>query len=276
MSLLQVEDISHAYRSSKRLWGSGGLTTVLSHVSFEIERGQCLGLLGTSGAGKSTLGKVILGLEQPRQGRIIFQGHDLYNSDSQATRQLRRDLQVVFQDCYSSVNPRMTAEQIIAEPLNNYGKLTRDERKRRVGELLEAVGLKAEDMRKYPHTFSGGQLQRINIARAIALKPKLIVLDEAVSSLDTVNQTRILSLLSELKATLGLSYLFITHDIKAAHVISDSLAVMDKGQIVELCSDKSKLAASAHPAVSELFASVLSEHPRDRVLRREGDSLLSP
>lgn len=267
MSLLQVEEISHAYRSSKRLWGAGGLTTVLSHVSFEIERGQCLGLLGTSGAGKSTLGKVILGLEQPRQGRIIFQGHDLYNADSQATRQLRRDLQVVFQDCYSSVNPRMTAEQIISEPLNNYEKLTRDEGKRRVGELLEAVGLKADDMRKYPHTFSGGQLQRINIARAIALKPKLIVLDEAVSSLDTVNQARILSLLSELKATLGLSYLFITHDIKAAHVISDSLAVMDKGQIVELCSDKSQLAASTHPAVRELFDSVLPEHPRDRLLR---------
>ncbi|MFB5268484.1 nickel import ATP-binding protein NikE [Paenibacillus enshidis] len=276
MSLLQVKDISHAYRSSKRLWRSGSLTAVLSKVSFAIEPGQCLGLLGTSGAGKSTLGKVILGMERPRQGRVIFQGHDLYNVDPQTARLLRRDLQVVFQDCYSSVNPRMTAEQIIAEPLDNYENLTRVDRKRRVGELLEAVGLKAADMQRYPHTFSGGQLQRINIARAIALKPKLIVLDEPVSSLDMVNQTRILTLLSELKATLGLSYLFITHDVKAAHVISDSLAVMKEGRIVELCSDKNQLAASTHPAVCELYASVLPEHPRDRLLGREASGPTSP
>lgn len=276
MSLLQVKDVSHAYRSSKRLFRSANLTEVLSKVSFTIEPGQCLGLLGTSGAGKSTLGKIILGMDRPSHGRVFFQGHDLYNTESQTARLLRRDLQVVFQDCHTSVNPRMTAEQIIAEPLDNYENLTRIDRQRRVGELLEAVGLRAEDMRRYPHTFSGGQLQRINIARAIALKPKLIVLDEPVSSLDMVNQTRILTLLGELKATLGLSYLFITHDVKAAHVISDALAVMAEGRIVELCSDKDQLPASSHPAVRELYDSVLPEHPRDSLLRRGAGGRFSP
>lgn len=278
MSLLQMKNVSHGYRSAKRFWRSEHVKMVLSEVSLVIEPGQCLGLLGKSGAGKSTLGKVMLGMEQPHQGQVIFQGNDLYGARSQTVKQLRRNLQIVFQDSYSSVNPRMTVEQIIAEPLDNYERLAGSERQRRVGELLEAVGLKANDMRRYPDTFSGGQLQRINIARAIALKPALIILDEPVSSLDMVNQTRILTLLNELKSTLGLSYLFITHDVKAAHMIADSLAVMDEGRIVEWCGDARQLAASTHPAVRELYAAVLPEHPRDRLLtdvhsrNREGES----
>lgn len=264
--LLQVKEITHSYGATRLFWRSDRRTPVLSDISLAIEQGRCLGLLGTSGAGKSTLGKVILGLEKPRQGQVLFQGHDLYGTDAKTRKSLRRDLQVVFQDCYSSVNPRMTAEQIIGEPLDNYESLSMSEQKRKIGELLEMVGLNPEDMRKYPHQFSGGQLQRINIARAIALKPKLIVLDESVSSLDMVNQTNILGLLSELKTVFGLSYLFITHDIKAAYSISDRLAVLEKGELIEMCDDKERIFASSHPTVKGLLSSILSEHPRHRSL----------
>lgn len=264
MSLLQVKGVTHSYGASHLFFKEKRLATVLSNVTLSIENGKCLSLLGTSGAGKSTLGKVILGLEKPQKGQVFFQGIDLYNTDPSTRRRLRRDLQVVFQDCYSAVNPRMNAEQIIGEPLENYETLSLKEQKRTIGELLETVGLKSDDRHKYPHQFSGGQLQRVNIARAIALKPKLIVLDEAVSSLDMVNQTKILQLLSDLKSAFGLSYLFITHDIKAAYSISDVLAVMEKGEVVELCEDKSQFFQSPHPSVRSLVGSILSEHPRNR------------
>ncbi|AFC32578.1 oligopeptide ABC transporter ATP-binding protein [Paenibacillus mucilaginosus 3016] len=268
MTLLQVNEVTHAYASSSLFRRSKRDTNILSGVSLRIEEGTCLGLLGASGAGKSTLGRVILGLEKPKQGQVLFQGHDLYAVDSKIRRQLRRDLQVVFQDCYSSVNPRMTAEQIIGEPLGNYESLSPQEQKRAVGELLERVGLSAKDGGKYPHQFSGGQLQRINIARAIALKPKMIVLDEAVSSLDMVHQTNILRLLSDLRSAFGLSYLFITHDIKAAYTIADALAVMEKGQVAEYCERKEQFLLSPHPAVRSLLGSMLSEHPRYRSRER--------
>ncbi|MDQ0194684.1 nickel import ATP-binding protein NikE [Paenibacillus wynnii] len=264
MGLLLVENITHSYNPSHLFFKNKQSAAVLSDITLSIEEGQCLGLLGTSGAGKSTLGKVILGLEKPQKGQVIFQGIDLYDADKSTRRSIRRDLQVVFQDCYSSVNPRMNAEQIIGEPLQNYETLSLKEHYRTIGELLETVGLKADDRHKYPHQFSGGQLQRINIARAIALKPKLIVLDEAVSSLDMVNQTKILCLLNELKSSFGLSYLFITHDIKAAYSVSDTLAVMEKGEVAVLCEDKSQFFQLEHPSVRKMVESVLSEHPRYR------------
>ncbi|MBW5447698.1 nickel import ATP-binding protein NikE [Cohnella sp. CFH 77786] len=266
MSLLEVIGVTHTYAGSRLFRRAGRQTPVLTGVSLSIEQGMGLGLLGASGAGKSTLGRVILGLERPRQGQVLFQGQDLYRADASTRRQLRRDLQAVFQDYTSSVNPRMTAGQIVGEPLENYERLSARELHRTVGELLERVGLKAEDARKYPHQFSGGQLQRISIARAIALKPKLIVLDEAVSSLDMVNQTNILALLGDLKSIFGLSYLFITHDVKAAYSISDALAVMEKGALIERCGDKDQLFSSPHPVVNKLISSVLSEHPRYRSL----------
>jgi len=264
MSLLEVKDITYSYAIPGLFRRYTQQVKVLSGVSISIENGQCLGLLGTSGAGKSTLGKVILGLEKPKRGKVIFQGIDLYSADPSARKQLRRDLQVVFQDCHSSVNPRMTAEQIIAEPLKNFEKLSSMELKRTIGELLERVGLRPEDMRKQPHQFSGGQLQRINIARAIALKPKLIVLDEAVSSLDMVTQSHILNLLNELKSAYGLSYLFITHDIKAAYAISDAIAVLEQGEVIARCTDKAELLKLKHPSIEKLLGSMLVEHPRDR------------
>lgn len=264
MTLLQVRKVTHSYASTRFFRRTRGNENVLSDVTFQIEEGTCLGLLGMSGAGKSTLGRVILGLEKPRMGQVLFQGHDLYKVDSKTRKQLRRNLQVVFQDCYSSVNPRMSAEQIVGEPMDNYERLTAREQRRAVGDLLERVGLSSSDMGKYPHEFSGGQLQRVNIARAIALKPKMIVLDEAVSSLDMVNQTNILQLLNDLRTTYGLSYLFITHDIKAAYTISDALAVMVKGELAEYCEKKDQFLRSSHPAVKGLLGSMLSEHPRYR------------
>lgn len=264
MSLLLVNEVTHAYAASGMLWRPKRRTPVLSHVTLSIEPGTCLGLLGASGAGKSTLGRVILGLEKPMNGQVLFQGHDLYDANAGTRKQLRRDLQVVFQDSYSSVNPRMTAEQIIGEPLRNYVRLSPFELWLQVEELLVQVGLNPADRSKYPYQFSGGQLQRINIARAIALRPKLIVLDEAVSSLDMVNQTHILRLLDELKRTLGLSYLFITHDIKAAHFLCDAVAVMESGEIMERFDDTELLFSSQHPSVKSLIGSMLADHPRDR------------
>ncbi|UKS29525.1 nickel import ATP-binding protein NikE [Paenibacillus sp. HWE-109] len=267
MSLLQVQEVSHTY-GKNRLFGSiRQQRPILSNISLSINEGVCLGLLGSSGAGKSTLGKVILGLEKPQQGKITFMGHDMYSMNATARRKIRRDLQVVFQDCYSAVNPRMCAEQIIGEPLSNYKSMSSLEQKRAIGELLERVGLQAADMVKYPHQFSGGQLQRINIARAIALNPKLIVLDEPISSLDMVNQSQILALLHDLKLSFGLSYLFITHDIKAAYALSDRLAVMDQGELVGQFENKESIFTSAHPAVKLLLQSVLAEHPRDRKIK---------
>ncbi|WP_445491365.1 nickel import ATP-binding protein NikE [Niallia sp. 03133] len=276
MSLLQVKDVTYAYGSHHLFGKKNQREKVLSNVSLSIGEGECLGLLGMSGAGKSTLGKVILGLEKPQKGQVLFKGHDLYSTDRNTRKQLRRDLQVVFQDCYSAVNPKMTVEQIIGEPLQNYERMSVNEQEQTIEQLLERVGLNREDMGKYPHQFSGGQLQRINIARAIALKPKLIVLDEAVSSLDMVNQTNILSLLRELKSVYGLSYLFITHDIKAAYSISDSMAVMENGEVVEQCNNKTEFLHSAHPAVKTLISSILPEHPRYRSLLQKpnGEEIL--
>lgn len=264
MSLLQVKQVNHTYHSKKLFKWKGQSNNVLHDISFTIEEGTCLGLIGTSGAGKSTLGKVILGIERPHQGQVLFQGNDIYHTDKATQRKIRRDLQVVFQDSYSAVNPRMTAERIISEPLENYEKLTIDEQKRKVSYLLERVGLSDKDLKKYPHQFSGGQLQRINIARAIALKPKLIVLDESVSSLDMVTQSLILELLRELKEDFGLSYLFITHDIKAAFTISDTLGVLEKGELIEFYDSKDQFFSSRHPVVLQMRESILAEHPRFR------------
>jgi nickel transport system ATP-binding protein len=261
MSLLQVKDINLSYHSKKFCRWKDQSKKALIDISFSIEDGMCLGLLGTSGAGKSTLGKVILGIQPPQEGQVLFQGYDIYKADRYTRQKLRRDLQVVFQDSYSSVNPRMTAERIISEPLENYEKLTIEEQRRRVIELLERVGLSEKDLKKYPHQFSGGQLQRINIARAIALKPRLIVLDESVSSLDMVTQSLILELLRELKDDFRLSYLFITHDIKAAFSISDKLGVLENGELIELYDSKDEFFSSKHPVVIRMRDSILAEHP---------------
>lgn len=268
MSLLQIEELTFKF-GKERIFGRSCHPSipVLSNISLQLEAGSCLGLLGSSGAGKSTLGKVILGLAQPERGRVLFEGKNIYTLDKAERVKMRRDIQVVFQDCYSAVNPRMTAAQIIGEPLDNYESFSRSERDRAIVEVLEMVGLLASDLGKYPRQFSGGQLQRINIARAIVLKPKLIVLDESVSSLDVVNQVQIIRLLRDLKQQSGTSYLFITHDVKAAFALSDQLAVLDKGILVDCFESKEEMVASANPIVKQLFQSVLAGHPQERTIR---------
>lgn len=263
--MLQVLGVSHRY--GKRSWWNRAETSfpVLEDISIELEKGCCLGLLGASGAGKSTLGKVILGLQRPSKGQVLFEGCNLYSTNRGMPKSVRRDLQVVFQDCYSAVNPMMTAAQIIGEPLRNYERLSPAEIQFKIGELLEQVGLRVEDGAKRPEQFSGGQLQRVNIARAIALKPKLIVLDESISSLDLVHQVRILDLLADLKAKHGLSYLFITHDIQAAMTICDRIAVMEQGRLIYSSDDPGSVFFSDHLAVKQLVSAILPDHPSFRI-----------
>lgn len=266
--MLQVLDISHSYE--QRSWWNRTETRppILEDISINVEKGCCLGLLGSSGAGKSTLGKIMLGLQRPSKGQVLFEGCNLYSTNRGMPKHIRRDMQVVFQDCYSAVNPMMTAAQIIGEPLRNFERLSPTAMQYRIEELLEQVGLLAEDGAKRPEQFSGGQLQRVNIARAIALKPKLIVLDESISSLDVVHQVHILNLLAKLKAEHGLSYVFITHDIQAAMSICDRIAVMEQGRIVHYSDEPNSLFLSDHPAVKTLVSAILPNHPADRAVAR--------
>ncbi|KEQ22143.1 ATP-binding cassette domain-containing protein [Paenibacillus tyrfis] len=254
MSLLVADQLTKTYAASGWFRSKESAGSGVADISFEIEAGMCLGILGESGAGKSTIGKMILGLLRPDNGKVMFQGVDLYRSDREVRKRWRRDLQAVFQDCYSAVNPRMTIRQIIGEPLRNYERMSSKEEQRTIGELLETVGLAPDDMRKTPKEMSGGQLQRVNIARAIALKPKLIVLDEPVSSLDMIVQKQILLHLKELKEKYGLSYLFISHDVLAVNVLSDQVAIVDKGRIVETI-ETDRLFHCAHPASQRIVLS---------------------
>ncbi|QOS98701.1 nickel import ATP-binding protein NikE [Brevibacterium sp. JNUCC-42] len=261
MSLLELKDIKKTYLLGSSVWRTRKTVEAVKSVSLTLEEGVCLGLVGESGSGKSTLGKIILGLEKPDQGEVWFQGKNLYRLKAKELKELRRDLQVVFQDCYSAVNPRLTVGEIIAEPLRNFERLTAAQEIKKVQGLLETVGLYPEDMYKYPHQFSGGQLQRINIARAIALRPKLIILDEAVSALDALVQVQILNLLAELKEEFQLSYLFISHDLQAINYIADRIGVMYKGEIVEWLDDMEQLERLEHPVSKKLVSSVLHPYP---------------
>jgi len=256
MRLLELHAVTKTYRSGNYIFGKNKSIEAVKQVSFSLDKGMCLGLVGRSGSGKSTLGKMILGLEMPDEGEILFEGKKLWARRGSERRDIRRNLQVVFQDCYSAVNPRLTIGKIVSEPIRNHERLSTEAERRRVEELLEKVGLRGEDMIKYPHQLSGGQLQRVTIARAIALQPKLIVLDEAVSSLDVIVQAQILDLFADLKREFGLSYLFITHDLQAAAYLCDRLAVMDSGQIVEEV-DVVQLQHAKHPVTRKLLSSML-------------------
>ncbi|MBK3495060.1 nickel import ATP-binding protein NikE [Viridibacillus sp. YIM B01967] len=261
MSLLELRAIKKTYLLGNSIFGKRKTVEAVKSVTLTLESGVCLGIVGESGSGKSTLGKIILGLEKPDQGEVLFQGKNLHSFKAKELKELRRNLQVVFQDCYSAVNPRLTIGEIIAEPLRNYERLTSSEEQKQVQGLLELVGLNPEDMYRYPSQFSGGQLQRINIARAIALKPKLIILDEAVSALDALVQVQILNLLAQLKEEFQLSYLFISHDLQAVNYIADRLAVMCKGEVVEWLDDMGQLERLEHPVSKKLLSSVLPQYP---------------
>jgi nickel transport system ATP-binding protein len=272
MHLLKVAGLAKSYRSERNLWGSLSRFQVLKDITFELQEGECLGIVGESGSGKSTLGKLVLGLERPDEGHISLQGVDWLNAPSNQRHTLRRNLQAVFQNSTDAVNPRMTARQIIAEPLLNYERLSAAELNRICLDWLEAVGLAATDADKLPHQFSGGQQQRLCIARSLVLRPKLIVLDEAVSSLDRLLQAQILELLKHFKHKYKLSYLFISHDIKATRYLSDRIMVMDQGTIVEQASCSEGLGQLRHPVSRKLLDSQLPEHPDQRSRRSEAAS----
>ncbi len=242
-------------------------------VSFDIQEGECLGLVGESGSGKTTLGRCILRAIEPTSGQVLFrlgdQTLDLCQVPHRELKPLRRHMQMIFQDPYSSLNPRMTVLDIVGEPLLVHGVRSRREREERVRELLAQVGLKPQHLRRYPHAFSGGQRQRIAIARALALHPKLIVADEPVSALDVSVQAQVLNLLAELQERLGLTYLFIAHNLSVVRHISDRVAVMYVGRLVELTSVDRIFSAPKHPYTEALLSAVPVPEPghrRDRVL----------
>jgi peptide/nickel transport system ATP-binding protein len=250
-----------------------GYVYAVDDINFTLEKGETLGLVGESGCGKSTTGRTILRLIEPTDGAIYFEGQDITNLDKSAMRALRREMQIIFQDPYASLNPRMTVGSIIGEPLEIHKIAKGAEKEERVASLLQKVGLRAEDMRKYPHEFSGGQRQRIGIARALALNPKLIVCDEPVSALDVSIQAQVINLLEDLQAEFGLSYLFIAHNLNVVEHISNRVAVMYLGQIVELASDEELYKNPQHPYTEALLSAVPIPDPTVKKKRiiLEGD-----
>jgi len=257
--ILRVEDVvKHFPPAGHR----GGVIRAVDGVSLEVRRGETLGLIGESGCGKSTLARVITQLLPPTSGRVLFEGRDLAALRTRDLRDVRKRMQIIFQDPFSSLDPRMTVGEILAEPLENYGMGRRRERRARVGELLEVVGLGRSAAERYPHEFSGGQRQRVGIARALALNPSLVVCDEAVSALDVSIQAQILNLLKDLQEAFDLTYLFIAHDLGVIRHMADRVAVMYLGTIVELADARSVYGDPKHPYTKVLLQSIPVPDPR--------------
>lgn len=256
-ALLKIRNVKKHYPITQGLFRRQiGTVKAVDGVDLEINRGETLGLVGESGCGKSTLGRVVLGLEPPTEGEIVFDGQNLASVDDHKMLALRRRMQIIFQDPYSSLNPRQTVGRIIGEGLVIHGIGTAAERKQRVEKMMEVVGLRPEQINRYPHEFSGGQRQRIGIARALALHPELVICDEPLSALDVSIQAQVINLLQELQEEFHLTYLFISHDLSVVRHISDRVAVMYLGQLVELAETEELFRNPSHPYTQALLTAI--------------------
>ena len=270
--LVQVDDLKVYFPiRAGFLQRTIGHVRAVDDISFEVRRGETLGLVGESGCGKSTTGRAVIRLNQPTAGQVLFDGVDVYGLNNNDLRRLRRRMQIIFQDPYSSLDPRMTVSSIISEPLETHGLKKGSAKRDRVAELLEMVGLDPRYVNRYPHEFSGGQRQRIGVARALAVEPEFIVCDEPISALDVSIQAQVLNLLTDLKNRLGLTYLFIAHDLSVVKHISDRVAVMYLGKIVEIGPPDILYAGPGHPYTRALLSAVpvpdpLTERRRKRVI----------
>ncbi len=253
-------------RSTGLLRRQIGVVHAVCDVSFDLGHGETLGLVGESGCGKSTTARLVLNLIEPTSGEVRYEGRELTALSPKQMRTLRRDLQIVFQDPYASLDPRMTVNDIVAEPLRIHG-LFDDGGREQIRELLRTVGLKPEHGNRYPHEFSGGQRQRIGVARALALRPKVLVLDEPVSALDVSIQAGVLNLIDELQSELGLAYLFVSHDLSVVRHIADRIAVMYLGKIVETGPSDALFTAPAHPYTQALISAIPLPDPRKQRAR---------
>ena len=273
-NLIEVQHLTKSFVADTNFFGKPtSFVQAVDDVSFTIRRGEAFGLVGESGCGKTTIGKMLVGLLKPTSGKIIFEGRDITAMGTKERRSLCSDIQLIFQDPYASLNPRMTIAQIVAEPIRTNKLLPEDKIEARVDELLECVGLASYMKNRYPHEFSGGQRQRVGIARALAVNPKLIVCDEPVSALDVSIQAQVLNLLDDLKDQLGLTYLFIAHGLNVVKHISDRVGVMYLGRLMEIAPKNSLYSEPLCPYTQALLSAIPSPDPKlqRRRIILEGD-----